>query len=146
MAAKNYSLDFDGYWRDVNKDGLPAQSGIYAAYAATYDAIAKTVSLRRLLYIGEAADMRARVATHERRPDWLKKLTLGEVLCYSVVRISPTADRQRAEAAMINHHKPPCNVEHANDFAFETTSITTSDKNALMMATFTVYAKSRWAV
>ena len=75
MAAKNYLLNFDGYWRDVNKDSLPAQSGIYAVYAATYDGIGKTVSLRRLLYIGESADVRSRVATHERRPDWLKKLS-----------------------------------------------------------------------
>jgi excinuclease UvrABC nuclease subunit len=146
MAAKNYLLNFDGYWRDVNKDSLPAQSGIYAVYAATYDGIGKTVSLRRLLYIGESADVRSRVATHERRPDWLRKLSLGEILCYSVVPISPTTDRQRAEAAMINHHKPPCNVEHMNDFPFETTSIRTSGKNALMTVTFTVYAKARWAV
>jgi hypothetical protein len=33
-----------------------------------------------------------------------------------------------------------------SDFAFETTSITTSGKNALLTVTFTVYAKTRWAV
>jgi excinuclease UvrABC nuclease subunit len=146
MAAKNYLLNFDGYWREVHKDGLPAQSGIYAVYAATYDAIANTVSLRRLLYIGEADNVRSRVATHERRPDWQRKLSPGEILCYSAALISPTADRQRAEAAMINHHKPPCNVEYVNEFPFETTGITTSGKNALMTVAFTVYAKTRWAV
>jgi hypothetical protein len=146
MAAKNYVLNFDGYWRDVNKDGLPVQSGIYTVYAATYDAIAKTVSLRRLLYIGESDDVRSRVAIHDRRSDWLKKLSIGETLCYGVAPISPTTDRQRAEAAMINHHKPPCNVEYVNEFPFETTGITTSGQNSLMTVTFTVYAKTRWAV
>jgi hypothetical protein len=47
---------------------------------------------------------------------------------------------------MINHHKPRCNVEYVNDFPFETTTITTSGKNALMTPTFTVSAKARWAI
>lgn len=143
MAAKNYTLNFDGYWRDNAKGSLPAQSGIYAVYAATYDASNKTVTLKRLLYIGEADDMRTRVGGHEYRPAWEKKLGLGEELCFSVAVIGPTADRQQAEAAMINHHKPPCNVEYVNSFPFDTTGITTSGKNALMTVTFTVYAQTR---
>ena len=33
MAAKSYSLDYDGYWRVPNISGLPANSGIYCVYA-----------------------------------------------------------------------------------------------------------------
>ncbi|HUZ31228.1 MAG TPA: hypothetical protein VMV19_03840 [Xanthobacteraceae bacterium] len=61
----------------------------------------------RLLYIGGADAVPTRVGGHEYRPAWEKKLGLGEELCFSVAVISPTADRQQAEAAMINHHKPP---------------------------------------
>src|ERR1700677_3154971 len=48
MSAKNYSLNFDGYWREPNVGGLPAKSGIYGVYGCVYDATAKTVSLNRL--------------------------------------------------------------------------------------------------
>lgn len=143
MAAKSYALNFDGYWRDTAKGSLPAQSGIYAVYAATYNVNTDKVTLNRLLDIGEADKVRERIGGHERRPDWERKLGVGEELCFSVALISPAPDRQRAEAAMINHHKPPCNVEYVNSFRFETTGITTGGRNALMTATFTVYAQTR---
>ena len=44
---------------------------------------------------------------------------------------------------MINHHKPPSNVEYVHSFPFDTTGITASGKNALMTVTFTVYAQTR---
>jgi len=55
MATKSYSLEFDGYWREPNASGLPPKSGIYCVYACVHNADRKTVSLKRLLYIGEAA-------------------------------------------------------------------------------------------
>ncbi len=138
MAAQSYSLTFDGYWREPNIAGLPAQSGIYGVYACTYDAQARTVSLNRLLYIGEAADVKGRVAGHEGWPTWKRKLKQGEVLCLNAALISPEGARQRAEAAMIFKHKPPCNTKYVENFPFDTTTITTSGKNALMEASFTV--------
>jgi hypothetical protein len=96
------------------------------------------VSLNRLLYIGEGADLRERVGTHDRGQDWKRQLRTGEVICVNVELISPQADRQRAEAAMIFKHKPPCNTEFADKFPFDTTTITTSGKNALMVGSFTV--------
>ena len=29
---KKITLDFDGYWREANKDSIPRQSGIYCVY------------------------------------------------------------------------------------------------------------------
>lgn len=139
MAAKNYNLNFEGYWRARNKSGLPAQSGIYCVYASTYNAGNDTVNLNRLLYIGEADDVRLRIAGHERWTDWEKKLQVGEELCFSAALVSPMTDRQRAEAAMINHSKPPCNIEYVNSFPFDTTSIMTGGKNAELANSFTVY-------
>ena len=96
------------------------------------------MSLNRLLYIGEAADVRGRVANHDRWPDWKRQLKQGEVLCLNAALISPEADRQRAEAAMIFKHKQPCNTGYVDNFPFDTTPITTSGKNELMQAAFTV--------
>jgi hypothetical protein len=101
----------------------------------------KTVDIKRLLYIGEGADIRDRVTNHEKWQEWQGKLKTGEVLCFNAAPISPAADRERAEAAMINHHKPPCNTEYVNNFPFDETTITTSGKNGLLTAKFTVKTK-----
>lgn len=138
MTAKSYALTFDGYWREPNISAMPAKSGIYGVYACTYNAAERTVSISRLLYIGEAADVQGRVAGHEGLPTWKRQLQQGEVLCFNAALISLEADRQRAEAAMIFKHKPPCNTEYVNNFPFDTTSITTSGKNTLMQSSFTV--------
>ena len=137
MVAKSYSLAFDGYWREPNVASLPAKSGIYGVYACIHNTGQGTVSLNRLLYIGEAADVQGRVANHDRWSDWKRPLKQGEVLCFSATLISSEADRQRAEAAMIFKHKPPCNTEYVDNFPFDTTTITTNGKNALMQASFT---------
>lgn len=138
MAAKSYALEFDGYWREPNVGSLPAKSGIYGVYACIHNVSEGTVSLQRLLYIGEAADVRDRVTNHDRWKDWKRQLKTGETICVNAALISPEADRQRAEAAMIFKHKPPCNTEYVDSFPFDTTSITTSGKNAKMHASFTV--------
>lgn len=140
MAARRYSLDFDGYWRAPG--GLPAQSGIYCVYAGTHNAQANIVSLRKLLYIGEAANVRDRVGRHERWPDWERELQLGEVLCFSAALIAPATDRERAEAAMIFEHKPPCNREYVHSFPYDQTTILTSGRHALLKRYFTVYKTS----
>jgi hypothetical protein len=139
MVTKSYSLDFDGYWREPNVSGLPPKSGIYCVYACTYDAAAQTVDLKRLLYIGEASDVQGRVKNHEFWPVWKKALQAGQVICISAGVIAGESDRQRAEAAMIFKHKPPCNTEYVNAFPFDSTIIAVTGKTALLYTSFTVY-------
>ncbi|HAY06317.1 MAG TPA: GIY-YIG nuclease family protein [Hyphomonas sp.] len=140
MAANSYVLDFNGYWLEPNVGGVPTGSGIYSVYACRYDARANTVAIGRLLYIGEAENVKARIAGHERWSDWTRELKVGETLCFNAAPISPAGARQRAEAAMIFHHKPPCNVEYAHSFPFDTTAVSTSGNNELMSSSFTVRA------
>lgn len=142
MAAKSYALDFNGYWRVPSIGGLPVGSGVYGVFACTHNTLADTVALQRLLYIGEAENVQARIAGHERWSDWARELKMGEELCFNAALISPATDRQRAEAAMIFHHKPPCNIEYVHNFSFDATSIATSAKNALMNGYFTVQPTS----
>jgi len=139
MATKTYSLEFDGYWRAPNISGLPAKSGIYCVYACTHNVQQRSVSIRKLLYIGEAADVRDRVSGHERWKDWERQLQRGEELCFNAALISPASDRQRGEAAMIYHHKPPCNTEYVHSFPYEQTTVSTSGKNTLLTGHFRVY-------
>lgn len=137
-APKTINLSFDsGYYREPNISGLPAASGIYCVYACTYDAEAKTVDVKRLLYIGEAANVKERVDGHEGWAAWKKQLASGQVVCLSAAKIS--TDRERAEAAMIFQHQPPCNTSNKDSFGFDTTTINVSGKAAALLSkSFTV--------
>ena len=139
MTTKTYKLEFDGYWSEPNISGLPAKSGIYCVYGCTYNATSKTVSIKRLIYIGEAENIQTRVANHEKWDQWRRYLKTGEQLCFNAALISGNTDRQRAEAAMIFKHKPPCNTEYVNSFPFDQTTIHTSGRNALLYPYFKVF-------
>lgn len=142
--AKSISISFDGYWRDVNRNGVPSQSGVYCVYRGTFDATAGTVSLKQLLYIGESDNVHDRLANHECEARWKRHLGGGEVLVFSFGAI--TSDRVRAEAAMIYHHQPPVNIEYKDNFPYETTLMTLGGTTALLQTSFTISktAKSLW--
>ena len=137
MSEENYSLIFEGYWRAVNKGSIPAKSGLYCVYACTYNQSDGTVSIRKLIYIGESEDVHARIAGHEKWDDWESHLNSGETLCFSFAPVGSGA-RVRAECAMINHHTPPENIECVNYFPYDTTHIVTSGRNTLLTPRFTV--------
>jgi hypothetical protein len=137
MAAQIYQ-PFRGYWTDQHGAGLPTASGIYAVYACVRAPWANTVSLRGLLYVGEAENVSDRVSCHERWIDWQLELRDGESLCYGAALISPSGARRRAEAAIINRHKPVCNIECVNSFPHDKTTVFIGGANALMTPFFTV--------
>jgi excinuclease UvrABC nuclease subunit len=138
MVAKTYTLDFSGYWLERGIKNLPESSGIYGVYACINNSSENTVTLNRLIYLGESSDIKNRVLNHNLLATWKRQLKTGEELCFNYALISPESDRHRAEAAMIYKHKPPCNTEYVSAFPFDTTTITTSGKNSLMYASFTV--------
>jgi hypothetical protein len=39
--VKTIYLDFNGYWREVNKDSIPGRSGVYLVYVCRYDEMEK---------------------------------------------------------------------------------------------------------
>ncbi len=137
MAEKTISIEFGGYWRDENKGSVPAQSGIYCVYECTHNVKEKTVSIHKLIYIGEADNVRSRIDGHKKRPDWLKHVRRGNELCFSFGGVTGT-DRERGEAAMIFKHKPPENTEYVDSFPFDKTTMSLSGKTALLATTFTV--------
>ena len=141
MTAKSYSLTYDGYWREVNARGIPAQSGIYSVYACRHNPSAKTVTVRKLVYIGEAQNVRDRISRHEKWPLWRRHLSAGEVLCFNFAPI--IGGRARVEAALIHHHKPPENTEYVDTFPYEETRVSTSGKNKLLASHFTVHRTRR---
>ncbi|MFZ2444868.1 MAG: GIY-YIG nuclease family protein [Syntrophobacteraceae bacterium] len=133
---KTNTVNMQGYY--VSDDAIPSSSGIYCVYAGTFNRAADTVSLRKLLYIGESANVHDRIAGHERKSDWRRYLQSGEILIYSFGAV-PASDRNRVEAAMIYKHKPPCNVEYVDSFPFEDTTIYLTGRTELLTTYFVVY-------
>lgn len=116
------SLNFQGYWRTSASANIPAQSGVYLVYVGQYDAYRNLMILSQLIYIGEAANANQRILTHEKWAMWRNLVPLGYELCFS---FAPAweATRKRSEAALINLHKPACNVEFKTHFPYENTTV-----------------------
>ena len=108
-------------------------------------------TFRNLVRLGKAvvAQLNARLkviklvrpwnSNHERKNDWNKHVGWGNELCCNFTPVG-SADRNRVEAAYIYEHKPPENTEYKNHFPFDTTTVSTSGRAALLKPYFTVYS------
>jgi len=137
MAEKTFKVDFEGYWREPNISGIPSGSGVYCVYECTYNESSSTVSIHKLIYIGEADDVNDRIKNHENWDDWKKHVRWGNQLCFSY-GYEESANRERVEAALIFKHKPLENSEYTDSFPFDKTTIILSGKTALLKTPFTV--------
>ena len=136
---KSFTLEFEGYWLEGDWGSLPSVSGLYCVYACTFDSAEDTVSIKRLLYVGESGNVRNRVPEKpkNRRDKWARELKSAEVLCVSCATIS-ASDRDRVEAATIYRHKPTCNEEYVDSFPWPETKVSTSGRNAKLAGSFAV--------
>lgn len=134
---KTFDVCFDGYWREPNIGGIPSESGVYCVYSCIYNKTEGTVSIHKLLYIGESEDVNNRIKNHEKWDDWKKELNKNEVICISFGSVNSNI-RNRVEAALIFKHKPPVNTDFVNEFPFDKTTINTGGKNKKLETKFTV--------
>lgn len=139
---KEISLDFEGYWREVNKAGIPTRSGIYLVYVCKYNKPSDekqrgSVTLKKLIYIGEAENVNERISDHEKWPEWREEVPQGLEICFSFAAIT-SPDRERAEYALIYHHKPICNDECKESFPFEDTKVVSKGQCVLITSPITV--------
>jgi len=137
MTEKTFELNIFGYWRDKNIICLPKQPGVYFVYETSYNRDDDALSFQRLLYIGEADDVKDRILKHDKYSDWLKYIRFGNELCYSMVHVESTY-RERIEAAYIYKHKPPANEEYKNNFPFNKTRVKSSGETELLNVDFTI--------
>ena len=137
MAEKTFNQEFEGYWRAVNVGGLPKVSGIYTVQSCIHNKKEGTVSLKKLIYIGEAEDIQNRILNHERWKEWEKHLKINEELCFNITRIE-SAYRERVEAALINSNQPPLNNEYKYSFPFDETHVNSSERYSLLKQRITV--------
>lgn len=124
-------LDFEGYWRDAHKKGIPAYSGIYLVYRCTYSSGKDKVSLKELIYIGESENVHDRIQNHDRYEDFIDQLEPGEMLCFACANVDHP-DRERAESALIYKYKPILNDMSTEGFNYPPTEIICSGKHAFI--------------
>jgi hypothetical protein len=137
MTAKKFELEFVGYRLEAGLKSWPEKSGIYCVYRCVSHPKDNQVSLEKLIYIGEAGDLRKRMSSHEKFDVWESCLKDGEVLCFSYALVSGV-DRERCEAAMIYEHQPIKNEHCKDSFSHDETTISLSGDIKWLTANFTV--------
>lgn len=111
------------------KNMCQLSQGFIVSILCTFNQTEKSVSIRKLIYIGESADVRHRLATHNKLDDWNRHLQRGETLCYSVATI-PESNRVRVEAALISKVTPPENSEYTGDYPYLRTTVHLTGQHA----------------
>ena len=134
---QTFAITIEGYWREKNKSGVPNYGGIFFVYETKYNADVDTVTLLRILYVGEAENCRERIATHKLKDEWVTSIREGNELSYSAGYME-AANRTRLKAAFIYKCQPIVNTDFKKDFQFEQTTVICSGKTRLMEAIFTV--------
>lgn len=112
--------------------GLPGYSGIFFVYNCRYDLASDTVTLFQILYIGEADNIRTRVATHERFMSWRSFVKEGNELCFSAAFVQPHC-RTAVKAVLIFRLKPAANSEYKGFLPFSGVEITLAGKTNLLL-------------
>jgi hypothetical protein len=133
---KIIALAFEGCY---SEEQLPADgvnySGIYLVCAGRPLPL-KKYEIRKLLYIGEAGNLREMPRPGRKvYASWENCLRMDERLYFCFAPVSPH-DRKRAEAALIYRHRPLCNEQGKDGFAFPGTLIKTSGCNCCLTASF----------
>lgn len=138
MAEQTFNQNFEGFWIESNKSGIPNKSGIYCVYECTLNVKENTVIIHKLIYIGESGNVNYRVANHKKLEIWKKHVRKGNELCYSFSKVDDSY-RERVEAAFIYRHQPIENTEYKHNFPFEKTIVESNGEIELLDSYFVVY-------
>jgi hypothetical protein len=111
----NYTVVFQGYWRDENKDGIPSTSGVYIVYRGRYNNASNTIGLIEIIYIGQSDNVHDRIMNHEKRNLFEEKLLEGEELVYSFAPVKKD-DLDTVEQSMIFAQKPVLNEKNKDSY------------------------------
>ena len=138
MAVQVFTVDIQGFWRDLNRRALPVTPGVYFVYEAAYNQKFDSMILRRLIYIGEADNIKESIINTTKYNSWLNHVRYGNELCYAVAYINAT-DRSRVKAAFVNKHNPIVQDEKSQVINYEETIIKTNGEEALLSSEFRVF-------
>lgn len=134
---ETFNINIQGYWREINKAGIPAHSGVYFVYKTKFNPNTSTVTLKEVLYVGETDNVKTRIAEHELFNEWKNHLEPGYELSFSTGSV-PLPVRARITAAFIFDLKPITNSKYKNEFPFEGTTIIVTGMTSCLKTNFTV--------
>lgn len=116
---------------------MPAYSGIFIVYDTIYNLATDTVSLQKIIYIGEAENIRERIENHDMLETWKQYAQPGNELSFSAAHID-SSFRTRIKAAFIYHFKPPANSVFTDKYLYPPTRMVLSGKTAWLKSEFEV--------
>lgn len=134
----SYQLNFRGYWRHCNRNGLPAITGVYAVYRCTYNQTNDKVTLLEIIYIGKTENINERHKSHEKLTLFQNELRDGEELCYTCAEVD---DRSLSliENALVFAQKPRLNDRLVDTYDYQSAHIKIDGCTACMKYTdFTI--------
>lgn len=137
---RSYNLNFNGYWLESAFSSVENCSGIYVFQECYYDYSTNTVSLKRILYIGQAKNCNERICKHDKIPEFKKGISQGNQLCITYCKCESN-DLDIIENALIYYYKPPYNDNCLDTFEYETTSIICTGRYSLLRQSVNVYTK-----
>lgn len=132
---KKYNVTFKGYRLEENASGLPEYSGIYMAYRCVYSAEKNEVSLKELIYIGQAENLQKRILSHKSAEDLHNDCLENEVICYAYASVSLN-DLDVVENALIFAQQPRLNQKLKDGFNYGASSFEIEGECALLKHKF----------
>ena len=107
-------------------------------YRCTYDSTTRKVTLKEIIYSGQAKDLCERLDKHEKYPLFLKACEIGEEICYAYANISMD-DLDIVENALVFAQKPRLNSDLVYSFNHESAGFLVEGRCALLEYTdFTI--------
>jgi len=137
MAEQTIVANINGYWRDQQIENLRPHPGIFFVYEAKYHAVGQTVDLLRLIYVGEATNIRERLCDRELQAQWRSLIGPGNELCFAWTVVE-NYYRNRVAVAYIHAHNPPGNPESNEAFTYDATTVISTGHTALIYPVITV--------
>lgn len=137
MAELEFYVEFYGHWRESKKELIPFHSGVFCVYDCSYHPDSDRVKIDRLIYIGEAKNVREGISNHEKWDEWKQNIGDGKELCFSF-GAADKSFRERVHAAFVFQNKPPLNDKYRNSFPFDKTTITARGGVELLITDFSV--------
>lgn len=127
---KVFDINFTGLLDDSERDRFKREQGIYCVYVGKQDE--KTVTPRKLVYIGETGDFRDRHydKEHEHHQDFLNECRDGEEVFYNYAITSgyEEKDRVRVQDALIFELQPSINTSSTESFNHPKTIVNVKGK------------------
>lgn len=101
MKVGKISLVMHGWFKEAKTSGLPDETGLYLVFGGI-PLENGNAHIKHLIYIGQAQDIKDRIADHEKKPKFKDKLAEGESLYYYCVYLK-NKDLDESEGAMIKY-------------------------------------------